>query len=69
VHSELITPGRELSAEQLGERLASELDLLQAHHVGLSFVEPRQQPGNPLLDRVDVPGRYPHPSTIASAPH
>ena len=46
--------------EQLGERVVGELRLLQAHDVGLPLVQPRQQPRQPLLDRVDVPGRDPH---------
>ena len=50
----------ELVAEQLGERVVGELGLLQADHVGLALVEPGQQPRQPLLERVDVPGRDPH---------
>ena len=52
----------ELAAEQLGERVVGELGLLQADDVGLPLVQPGQQPRYPLLDRVHVPGRYPHPA-------
>ena len=47
---------RERVAEQLGEGVVRELRLLQADDVRLAFVQPRQQPREPLLDRVDVPG-------------
>jgi hypothetical protein len=62
VDGERVAPGLELGAEQFGERGVGELDLLQAHDVGLPFVEPWQQPRNPLLDGVDVPGGYSHVS-------
>jgi hypothetical protein len=39
----------ELVAEQGFERLVCELRLLQADDVGPAFVEPRQQPWDPLL--------------------
>ena len=41
--------------------------LLQADHVGLPLVQPRQQTGDTLLDRVDVPRRDPHRSTVPPA--
>src|SRR5690606_25945916 len=53
-------------AQQRPDRLGRELGLLQAHHVGAALVEPRQQPGQALLDRVDVPGRDPHATTVTT---
>jgi hypothetical protein len=50
----------ELVAEQVEERIVSELGLLQADHVRPPLVQPRQQPRHALLDRVDVPGRDSH---------
>ena len=50
----------ELVTEQVGERVVGELGLLQADHVRPPLVQPGQQPGHALLDRVDVPGRYSH---------
>src|SRR5262249_1183637 len=41
------------------------LGLLQADDVGPPLIQPGQQPRHPLLDRVHVPGRYPHPATVA----
>jgi hypothetical protein len=60
VDGDLVVARGELGPEQLGERGVGELGLLQAHHVGLALVQPRQQPRDALLDRVDVPGRDPH---------
>ena len=57
---DLVAAGGELGAEQLVERRVGELGLLQADDVGLALVEPRQQAREPLLDRVDVPGRDAH---------
>ena len=54
----------ELGAEQLGELVVGELGLLQADDVRLPLVEPRQQPRQPLLDRVDVPRRDAHGGTV-----
>jgi len=51
---------RELVPEQVGERLVGALGLLQADHVGPALAQPGQQPRDPLLDRVDVPGREAH---------
>jgi hypothetical protein len=39
----------EFLAEQVGERVVGELGLLEAEHVGLPLVEPREQPRHPLL--------------------
>ena len=60
VAGELVAAAGELFAEQRVERVVGELGLLQADDVGLALVEPGQQPRHPLLDRVHVPGRYPH---------
>ncbi len=54
----------ELGAEELGELVVGELGLLQADDVRLPLVEPRQQPRQPLLDRVDVPRRDAHGGTV-----
>ena len=45
-----ISPTVELVAEQLTECIVGELRLLKADDVGLALVQPRQEPGNPLLD-------------------
>ena len=57
---DLVAALGELLAEQLGEGVVGELGLLQADDVRLPLVQPRQQPRQALLDRVDVPGRDPH---------
>jgi hypothetical protein len=62
--SDGISPTVELVTEQLSECIVGELRLLKADDVGLALVQPRQEPGNPLLDRVHIPGRYPHQSTV-----
>ena len=62
----LIAAAGQLLAQQLGEGLVGELGLLQADHVGAAFLQPRQQPPDTLLDRVDVPGRHPHGATVAA---
>ena len=58
----------ELVAEQVGERLVCELGLLQTDDVRLPLVQPRQEPRDALLDRVDVPGRDPHPRSKPRKP-
>jgi hypothetical protein len=50
VRRELVTPAAKIVAEQFGERVIRELRLLQADDVRPPLVEPRQQPGHPLLD-------------------
>ncbi len=60
VAGDRVAAGGELACEQLVERRVGELGLLQADDVGLALVEPRQQAREPLLGRVDVPGRDPH---------
>jgi exodeoxyribonuclease-3 len=63
VGGDRVAAGVELAAEELGERCVGELRLLQADHVRLPFFEPREQPGNPLLDRIDVPRDHAHAPT------
>jgi hypothetical protein len=60
VQRDLVAALGELGAEQLRELVVGELGLLQAHDVRAALVQPRQQPRQALLDRVDVPGRDPH---------
>ena len=55
-----VAPLLELVVEQLGECVVGKLRLLQADHVRLPLVEPWQEPGHALLDRVDVPGGDSH---------
>ena len=55
-----IATAGELCAEQLVECIVDELRLLQTDDVRLALLEPGQQPQHSLLDRVHVPGRYPH---------
>ena len=55
-----IAATHQLAAEQLLERVVTELRLLQADDVRRALVEPRQQTRHALLDGVDVPGRDPH---------
>jgi hypothetical protein len=58
----------ELVAEQVEERIVSELGLLQADHIRPPLIQPRQQPRHALLHRVDVPGRDSHrPHGIGTA--
>src|SRR5262249_60934736 len=57
---ELVATAAKFVAEQFFEVVIGELGLLQADDVRLPLVEPRQQTGHALLDRVHVPGRYPH---------
>ncbi len=59
---DLVAAIGQLVAEQVAERVVGELRLLQADHIGTAFVQPGQQPRQPLLDRVHVPGRDPHPA-------
>ena len=61
VEGGLVAPAASSSPSSVGERIVGELGLLQADHVGLPLVQPRQQPRYPLLGRVHVPGRYSHP--------
>jgi hypothetical protein len=42
---DLVAAALEILAQQVGERLVRELCLLQTADVGLSFVQPWQQPG------------------------
>ena len=56
--------GRRARGEQLVEGVVGELGLLQADDVRAALVEPGQQPRQPLLDRVDVPGRHSHRPTV-----
>ena len=56
----------ELGAEELGQLVVGELRLLQADDVRLPLIQPRQQPRQPLLDRVDVPRRDAHSGTLAT---
>ena len=58
----------ELVAEQVEERIVSELGLLQADDVRPPLIQPRQQPRHALLDRVDVPGRDSHRPTVLAPP-
>ena len=60
VHGRRVAAAVELGAEKFGERVVAELGFLEADHIGLSLVQPGQQARHPLLDRVHVPGRYPH---------
>ena len=60
VRGDLVPAILELVAEQLVEGVVGELGLLQADDVGAAFVEPGQQPGQALLERVDVPGGDAH---------
>ena len=65
-------PGRERRPRSPGRRArrraarvnASSASLVSCRpdDVGLPLVQPGQQPRHPLLDRVHVPGRYPHPA-------
>jgi Ser/Thr protein kinase RdoA (MazF antagonist) len=40
----------ELVVQKLAERIVGQLGLLEADDIGLALIQPRQQPGNPLLD-------------------
>jgi len=65
VRRHVVTTLAEFGAEQRIERIVGELRLLQANDVGTALVEPRQEPRNPLLDRVDVPRGDPHVLTVS----
>jgi hypothetical protein len=56
----------ELTAEQVDKRVVREPGLLAADHVRPPLVEPRQQPRQARLDRVDVPAGDPHRITVAT---
>src|SRR5580704_17542979 len=61
----LLPVDRNIVAERF-ERLAREgfidaLGLLQARNVRFAFLEPGNEGIDPLLDRIDVPGRDSHP--------
>jgi hypothetical protein len=56
VQRDFVAARGELLAEQIAERQLGDLGLLQSDDVGPALVEPRQAPGDALLDRVDVPG-------------
>jgi hypothetical protein len=60
VGGDLVAAAGELVPEQLLERVVGELRLLEADDVRPPLVEPRQQPRQALLDRVDVPGDDAH---------
>jgi hypothetical protein len=60
VDGDLVAALGQLRAQQLGELVVGELGLLQADDVRRALVQPGQQPRQPLLDRVDVPGGDPH---------
>src|SRR5262249_31620545 len=60
VQGERVTTALEFGSEQFPERVVGELGLLQADDVGLPLVQPRQQPRDPLVGGVDVPGCYAH---------
>jgi hypothetical protein len=60
VRGDLVAAVAQLGPEEVGERVVGELGLLQADDVRRALVEPRQEPGDALLDRVDVPGRESH---------
>ncbi len=57
---DLVPASAQGGAQRIHERLVGELGLLKADHVRSPFVEPGQQSGYPLLDRVHVPGRNAH---------
>src|SRR5918994_6210328 len=58
--SDLVAAIRELFPENLSQRIVSQLGLLKANDVRPPLIEPRQEPRNALLERVDVPSREPH---------
>ncbi len=60
VGGHLVAALRELVGQEVGERVVGELRLLEADDVGPALVQPRQEPRDALLERVDVPGRDPH---------
>ena len=60
VRGHLVAARGEFVVQQLREGVVRKLGLLQAHHVWLPLIEPRQQTRHALLDGVDVPGRYSH---------
>jgi nitroimidazol reductase NimA-like FMN-containing flavoprotein (pyridoxamine 5'-phosphate oxidase superfamily) len=67
VHRGLVTALIQLGPQQFGEGVVGQLGLLQADHIRPALVQPRQQPRQPLLDRVDIPRRYPHPAHSSPA--
>jgi hypothetical protein len=67
VAGDRVATGGELTAEHQVEGLVRELRLLQAHDVGLAFIQPGQKPRHPLLGGVHVPAGDAH-AAYASEP-
>src|SRR5262249_38926242 len=67
----LLTVHRDVVSQRLDgltrEGLVDAFSLLQAGHVRLAFLKPSQDIVEPLLDRIDVPGRYSHCTLPASS--
>src|SRR5258706_53620 len=67
----LLTVHRNVVSQRLDglarEGLVDAFGLLQAGHVRLTFLKPGQDIVEPLLDRIDVPGRYSHCTLPASS--
>src|SRR5712671_4896826 len=68
----LLTVHRNVVSQRLDglarESLVDAFGFLQTGHVGLAFLQPSQDIVEPLLDRIDVPGRYPH-CTVPARPN
>src|SRR6266436_3329401 len=68
----LLTVHRNVVSQRLDglarESLVDAFGFLQTGHVGLAFLQPSEDIVEPLLDRVDVPGRYSH-CTLPARPN
>src|SRR6185503_6696296 len=69
VRGDLVAAAGQLVAHQLAERVVGDLGLLQAQDIGPALVEPGQQPGHALLERVDVPGHDAHARSAYGEAH